>query len=514
MAALAIGALVPLLSACDPNRFVTGWIPSWGISNGRAVIDDDGAASLFGEVSLMFYGTDDDTTIDLSTSQANVDTAVASVRAQGLPVVPSIFDGQPAGVMRAILDDPARRTQHVQNIVTLVMSRSYDGIDLDYEVFAFGDPRSAWDTIRPDWISFVAELGTALRARGKLLSVTVPPVWTSNGTTVGYTVYAQQEIAPHVDRLRLMAYDWSTSAPGPIAPGWWVESVIAWSSARVPTSKLQLGVPAYGRHWVTKKYTSDTCPSGSTYRDSITLRETAALAASAGVQPVRHVSGELTFEWTEVIATTASAVVDPPRLTASVVVDRIDQPASSTGLQSAVRLDPPDPPATCTLQHTVFVPDAATLRERAEGALAAGWSGIAIWALGYETADVYELLGGVAPVRAAGVPTGRITALTVTSGVAPASATLSGVAYDPEFDLPVPVRITITRSGATTPAIDRTLLASRTVAGVPDGIGPFHGFLGTFTLTEGTWNVCVALVGWGGTTSVGLGCASVTVPTT
>ena len=508
--------LTPLITACDPNRFVTGWIPSWGITSGRAVIDDDGAASLFAEVSLMFYGTDDDGTIDLSTSQANIDSAVASARAQGLPVVPSIFDVQPAGVMRAILDDPARRTQHVQNIVNLVTSRSYDGIDLDYEVFAFGDSRSTWDSIRPDWIAFVAELGAALRAQGKLLSVTVPPVWTSNGTTVGYTVYAQQEIAPHIDRLRLMAYDWSTSSPGPISPGWWVESVIAWSSARVPKSKLQLGVPAYGRHWATKKYSADTCPAGATFRDSITLHETAPLAASVGIEPVRHVSGELTFEWTEVVEGTTAAGSSGTAGTAAIgsfaAIDRIGEPVTLSGLQPAVRLNPPDPPATCTIQHTVFVPDAATLRGRAEGALAAGWSGIAIWALGYETADVYEFLGDIEPQRPNGIATGAITAVTVPVGPAPVTATVAGTAYDPAFDLPVPVRITVTRSGATTPAIVRTLLASRTITTAPDGIGPFHGWQASFTLTEGAWNVCAAIMGWGGATSSGLGCTSLTVP--
>ncbi|MFZ9627736.1 MAG: glycosyl hydrolase family 18 protein [Ilumatobacteraceae bacterium] len=508
VAGVALAALV--LSACDPNRFVTGWIPSWGITNGRAVIDDDGAASLFAEVSLMLYGTDDDTTVDPSTSQTNIDAAVASVRAQGLPVVPSIFDGQAAGVMRGILDDPYRRAQHEQNIVNLVMSQGYDGIDLDYEVFAFGDGRAAWDSIRPDWISFVSELGSLLHARGKLLSVTVPPVWTTSTTTSGYTVYAQQEIAPHIDRLRVMVYDWSTSAPGPIAPGWWVDSVIAWSSARVPVSKLQLGVPAYGRHWATKKYADQTCPTGATYRDSITMRETAPLAASVSLEPVRDVSGELTFAWTEVVSGTVA--VAAPNVATAVIIDRIGEPVTMTGLQPAVRLDPPDPPASCTVQHTVFVPDALTIRERAEGALAAGWSGIAVWAIGYETADVYELLGGVDAQRPNGVPTGSITSLTVATGAAPASATFSGTAYDPEFDLPVPVRLTVTRSGATTPALVRTVLARRSVSTVPAGIGPFHGWSTTFSLTEGTWNVCASLVQWGGSTGPGLGCRTATVP--
>ena len=59
-------------------------------------------------------------------------------------------------------------------------------------MFAFNQ-RDTWDQIKPNWISFVAELSAALHAQNKLLSVTVPPVW-NNGNS-GYTVYAQAEIA-------------------------------------------------------------------------------------------------------------------------------------------------------------------------------------------------------------------------------------------------------------------------------------------------------------------------------
>ena len=241
------------------------------------------------------------------------------------------------------------------------------------------------------------------------------------------------------------------------------------------------------------------------------LPETAPLAASVGLTPVRHVSGELTFSWTEAVSGTVT-VATPTNVTTAVLIDRIGEPITMTGLQPAVRLNPPTPPASCTVQHTVFVPDALTLRERAEGALAARWSGIAIWAIGYETADVYELLGAVDPQRPNGVPTGAIGTLSVATGAAPASTTFSGTAYDPEFDLPVPVRITVTRSGATTPALVRTVLARRSTSSAPAGIGPFHGWATSFSLTEGSWTVCASLVQWGGAVGTGLGCRTATVP--
>ena len=77
--------------------------------------------------------------------------------------------------MAATLADPALRAQHVADIVNLVVANGYDGIDLDYEVFAFSDGSSSWAATQPNWTAFVTELGAALKAQGKLLAVTIPP---------------------------------------------------------------------------------------------------------------------------------------------------------------------------------------------------------------------------------------------------------------------------------------------------------------------------------------------------
>lgn len=507
--ALAAGSLL-VLSACQPNRFVTGWVPYWGPNAGKAAIDNDDAASMMSEMSMMWYGTDDDGTVDLLSSGSNLASVVASARAQGLPVIPTIFDSQPAGVLRGIIADPTKRANHVQQILDLVLAKGYDGIDIDYEVFAFGDGQSNWNSIRPNWISFVRELGNALHDHGKVLAVTVPPVWTSGASTLGYTVYAQQEIAPYVDRLRLMVYDYSSSSPGPMAPMTWVNSVIAWSDTRVPNSKLQLGVPAYGRHWATQKYGNEVCPDGALYRDSITMKETAPLAAAHKVTPVRDASGELRFAWTEVVTGKRTKPIPPPTFPPpSTTVEEVDGPVN-TSLQPALRLDPPTLPVTCTVQHTVYVPDAAAVRQRADAALAAGWSGIAIWAFGYETADIYNALAGVAPLRPNGAPSGVLDAPLVEG----TSVRITGQAVHPEFDLPVAVHLTVVPAAGGAAVVERYLTANADRAGLPAGLGPFHGFDVSTVLPVGNWSVCAEVVLWGGVTGPSLGCAPATVTPT
>ena len=393
-ASVGVAVVGPSLSPAPPD-FVSGWIPWWSGAAGRTAIENPALGGTIGDVSPFWHGIADDGSITLLGTQASLSAAVFAARSNGLTLIPSIADGTAAGVMSGILADPVSRTAHVNNIVTLVMSKGYDGIDIDYEVFAFSQ-RLIWAQIKPDWVAFVKELSAELHARGKLLSVTVPPVWitvtpTGVSLTRGYTVYAQDEIASSVDRLRLMVYDWSVSSPGPIAPMTWVTDVIAYSSSVVPASKLQLGVPAYGRHWVTKKNANETCPDAAIYKESVQMKNFDAV--TAGHVVTRDPSGELKSAWTQVVTGPRTKPLPPPIVPpATVTIRTANNPADGAPLLPAVRLTPPSSQVTCTVQHTVFVPDAYSVDQRADAAHAAGWRGIILWAFGYESSNLFDVL--------------------------------------------------------------------------------------------------------------------------
>ena len=370
-----------------PDHFVSGWVPYWGTDPSRAAIQQH--ATDVGDVSPLFYGANNDGTVSLLGPQSQLNLTVTATRNAGLPLIVGVFDSTGAGVMSGILADPASRTGHVNSLVDLAVSKGYDGIDLDYEVFAFSHPRSEWGDIKTNWVAFVNELSAALHAQGKVLSVTVPPVW--NGGNSGYWVYGQAEIANAVDRLRLMVYDYNVASPGPISPMYWVCDVIAYSSSVVPASKLQLGVPAYGRHWVTRTNVNETCPDGALYKESVLMKNIAS--AAAGHVLTRHSGGELTASWTQTVTGPRTkplpAPVYPP---ANYTIPEVTGPAAGGQLQPAMRLSPGSIQVTCTVLHTIFVPDAYTVDQHADAAQAAGWRGIILWATGYESADLFTVL--------------------------------------------------------------------------------------------------------------------------
>jgi spore germination protein YaaH len=261
-AAVAAGALaVGLVQVAGPveseaagsQRIVSGWMPYWSTTASTASVVAN--ADLFSEVSPFWYsatwtGSAPAITAQVSTSAKT--TAVAQLRDAGVPIVPAITDGMPDRRLAAVMKDTTQRGRLVTQLVDLTVREGFAGIDLDFEGFAFSDGSSTWATTRPAWVTFIAQLSAALHAKGKILSVTTPPIYDDDRDgSSGYWVYDWASIGPHVDRLRIMAYDYSVSG-GPIAPYAWVESIVAFAVTQVPSGKIQIGVAAYGRNAVVK----------------------------------------------------------------------------------------------------------------------------------------------------------------------------------------------------------------------------------------------------------------------
>jgi hypothetical protein len=187
-----------------------------------------------------------------------------------------------------------------------VIANKFDGIDLDWESFAYIDPNSTWGITQPRWVAFIQDLAISLHAQGKLLSVTTPPLFDPASGKRGYYLFAWQQIAAAIDRLRIMAYDYSTSSPGPIGPITWTESAVQYAVSVMPASRVYVGIPGYGRDWVTK--VDGTCPSlpinylktVSTTASAATfvMRDAANLAATYSATPTYiDKFGESTFSY-------------------------------------------------------------------------------------------------------------------------------------------------------------------------------------------------------------------------
>ncbi len=207
----------------------------------------------------------------------------------------------------------------------------------------------------PNWVAFIEELAAALHGDGRTLTVSIPPVYDAGQTPEsGYWVYDYGAIVEHVDRIRIMAYDFSVAEPGPIAPLDWVESTITGAiEATGSPDKLVLGLPAYGRNWPVAA--SGECPASEVQgRTAVSARSVDELVELRQAQPVRvDETGEWMFEYD---------------------------------------LEVSDGVTSCVQTRQVHYVDGDGIRLRMDLARTYRLDGVALWAFGFDDASVWDAI--------------------------------------------------------------------------------------------------------------------------
>jgi spore germination protein len=224
--------------------------------------------------------------------------------------------------------------------MSVVRSRRYDGIDLNYEQLALTTSPATARRVRSAYSAMVTDVCAALHAAHRQCVVTVMPrtddsfaVWRS---TLIPEVYDYRGLGIAATTLRVMAYDQHAphTAPGPVGGFPWTSAVAASTRSRVSPGKVELGAPLYGRDWRAGTATTVSAPQAR------------ALAA-------RHHR--------------------------PVLYDATQQAPHFTYRSGAT-------------SHTVWFSDATSVRERFRLARRSGFRGAALWAPGLEERSTWPTL--------------------------------------------------------------------------------------------------------------------------
>ena len=371
---LVAGLLAPMnpAAAADPPRssVVTGWLPTWATSSALAGIE--GNSDLIGEASPFWYqakAAKGSVTVSTSLSDSTRAEVLASLRARGVAVIPSVADGSAARAMATILKSAPARAAHVQQLVELATANGYDGIELDYEKFAFSDGSSTWPETRPAWVKFILELGEALHAENKKLAIAVPPMYDGTYTSSsGYWVYDYARIAPAVDSLRIMTYDFSVSRPGPIAPLSFLRRTLTYAVSAFPAERIRMGLPAYGRLW--------------------TARTSNGSLSITGTCPVSGVPGTKSFTTATALTYLESVAGRAPDLryddASGEMVATFSKEYSGAGKDGER--------TSCVVDHEAWWVDARGVAARMPLLEQYGLAGVAVWHLGGVDADSWAAM--------------------------------------------------------------------------------------------------------------------------
>jgi len=278
-------------AAIAPEPIVSGWFGWWAKDSQVQTLIEE-SDGVVGEVNIFwwtFAGPDNPICVISATNgvcdpsgstpwtNSKFDGQRRMLQDAGIKVFGSITDlgSTYAGQLSPYLDDAKNRREYARTIARYAKNAGVDGVDLDWENFAFRDRNLgiSWAETRPRWIAMMKRLSRELHDQGLELSLTIPGGQAYWGGETG--VYALAEVIGFADQVRFMTYDYSWNVPGPIGPTGWARSQLQAAIATVGqenAAKLWVGNPQYGRQWVVNQGTysnpvygiDDKCPSGWT----------------------------------------------------------------------------------------------------------------------------------------------------------------------------------------------------------------------------------------------------------
>ena len=249
-----------LAAVVDPGglrREVFGFLPYWEIADPSTTLDWEKLSTIayFGvgaaaNGDLQRLNADGSTTIGwsgwTSSSLTNVINAAHSNGARVVLTVQSFaWTSSELGRQTALLGSADARDNLARQIAAAVRDRGADGVNLDFEPIAA--------TYADEFTSLVQSIRVQLDA--------VAPGYQLTFDTMGWVGNYPIEAATApgaADAVVVMGYDYKTGTSGiagsvsPIGgPTYDLADTLAAYVARIPASKLILGVPYYGRAWST-----------------------------------------------------------------------------------------------------------------------------------------------------------------------------------------------------------------------------------------------------------------------
>ncbi len=244
-----------------------GWVPSWMISirnyisgknNGKIIAgyyvenyrdDPVGYQSLtanLGTINTLipfFFKVDRYGTISGNHNWKPVSLA-RSGGANTLALVNNIrgnnFDNN---TIHYMLSSPGSRSKAISGITRVILENGYQGVNIDFENVPTRD--------RTYLTTFFKELAAVLRPKNLLVTASIPAKTYDDTSSVHSGAFDYQRLAPYLDQVMIMTYDehYAGGSPGPVASYPWVERVIKYTLNYFPSSKIIIGIAAYGYDW-------------------------------------------------------------------------------------------------------------------------------------------------------------------------------------------------------------------------------------------------------------------------
>jgi spore germination protein YaaH/flagellar hook assembly protein FlgD len=352
------------LAAVGMRREVYGFLPYWEVSDPDTRLD----FSIITHLAYFSVGADAKGNLKKRNSDGSLTTGwagwtssqmtsvinAAHKKRSRVTLTVSVFawtSGQ-AALQKALLGSSTARLNLARQIVAAVRDRGADGVNLDFEPLVSGSEDG-----------FVAFIRT-LRAEFRKVSSGYHISFDTLGRPGNYPL-ERALAAGGADAVFIMGYDYRTASSSnagsidPLAgPAYDLTDTVRTYTARVPASRVILGIPYYGRAWSTvSDGVNARTQTGAKYGYSSAVNY--SIAAGYAADYGRRYDGREVSAW---------------------LAYRKQSCTSTYGC--------------LTTWRQIYYDDAATLKARYDMVNRAGLRGTGIWALGYDGTrhELYQAL--------------------------------------------------------------------------------------------------------------------------
>jgi spore germination protein len=178
----------------------------------------------------------------------------------GIPLMPLVFNRRfDRATVSAVLGNPVAQKRAITYLAYLAWQNHCAGFQIDFENIAPGDQNL--------FTEFVRQAAATMHRYNMLLSVALVPRLSdvtfgavsrpgAPAPGVWAAAFDYQALGQAADFVTVMTYDnfGRDDPPGPIAGLNWVNRVLTYSLLHIPSNKILMGIPLYGREWSTTRH--------------------------------------------------------------------------------------------------------------------------------------------------------------------------------------------------------------------------------------------------------------------
>ena len=161
-----------------------------------------------------------------------------------LTLTPFGADGQfNNNLISAILNNASAQENLLSQLVSIVQSKGFQGIDIDFE-FILPEDKNAF-------VDFVSNVHDVFNPLGYPVSVALAPKTSDDQKGLLYEGKDYGQLGQVADNVLLMTYEWGYTygPPMAVAPVNKVREVVEYAINKIPHEKINLGIPNYGYDW-------------------------------------------------------------------------------------------------------------------------------------------------------------------------------------------------------------------------------------------------------------------------